>query len=199
MLFRSLGLASRWLRNPSLTRFSGRIERNHRGCPEAEDVPQQHPVAPLTVEGDSADAGGVRSLPRPETSPHSLRRVRDVRQAPGPRRLSGRTLEVSVSKSGPGEVLPLLTESQARELVTGALGRVLDLAPTTLRDDTPLAGVGADSVALIAFVDVLAQDGGLELDQGGDDVDEGLLRAVTVADLVEIAVIASGRSGTRRR
>lgn len=82
---------------------------------------------------------------------------------------------MSVSKSGPGEVLPLLTESQARELVTGALGRVLDLAPTTLRDDTPLAGVGADSVALIAFVDVLAQDGGLELDQGGDDVDEGLL------------------------
>ena len=68
-----------------------------------------------------------------------------------------------------------------------------------LRADTPLAGVGADSVAIIAFVDVLASDGGLELDRGGDDVDERLLRAVTVADLVELAVIASGRAGTRRR
>ncbi|MDQ1306760.1 MAG: hypothetical protein QG671_2592 [Actinomycetota bacterium] len=106
---------------------------------------------------------------------------------------------MSVSESGPGARRPPVTESQARELVTAALGRVLDLAPTTLRDDTPLAGVGADSVAIIAFVDVLAQDGGLELDQGGDDVDERLLHAATVADLVELAVIASGRSGTRRR
>jgi hypothetical protein len=92
-----------------------------------------------------------------------------------------------------------LTSASALELVTAALGRVLDLAPSTLRPDTPLAGVGADSVAIIAFVDVLAQDGGLQLDGGGDDVDERLLTAVTVADLVEVALVADSRPGVQRR
>ncbi len=92
-----------------------------------------------------------------------------------------------------------LTESQALGLVTAALGRVLDMAPTNLRPDTPLAGVGADSVAIIAFVDALAEDGGLDLDRGGDDIDDRLLHAATVADLVELVLIAGNRTATHRR
>lgn len=36
------------------------LEEKNRGCPEAEDVPQQHPVTPCALEGDSRHLGDLR-------------------------------------------------------------------------------------------------------------------------------------------
>lgn len=50
------------------------------------------------------------------------------------------------------------------DLTCRALGHVLGVSPTQLREDSPLSDVGADSVALLAFADVVeafAADAGL--------------------------------------
>lgn len=41
------------------------------------------------------------------------------------------------------------------DLTRRALGHVLDLDPTSLRDDSPLRDIGADSVAVLMFADVV--------------------------------------------
>ena len=46
--------------------------------------------------------------------------------------------------------------------VADAVGRVLDLDPSVLRADTPLADLGADPVAVVAVVDLLRQRHPLE-------------------------------------
>lgn len=48
-----------------------------------------------------------------------------------------------------------LSERARLDLTCRALGHVLGVSPTQLRDDSPLADVGADSVALLAFADVV--------------------------------------------
>lgn len=71
--------------------------------------------------------------------------------------------------------------------VAAALARVLDLDPGILRADTPLADVGCDSVAVIAFVDALAEQQGIGLDPSDDEVDQAVLTATTVGDLMRAA------------
>jgi hypothetical protein len=43
----------------------------------------------------------------------------------------------------------------ALDLTCRALGHVLDVDPTSLRADSPLADLGADSVAILVFADVV--------------------------------------------
>ena len=90
---------------------------------------------------------------------------------------------------------PGTVDAQAMAAVKAALSRVLDMDPAPLRADTPLADIGSDSVAVIAFVDVLAEDADIELDSGGDDIDAALLVSRTVGDLVEITAAALERQG----
>ncbi len=46
-------------------------------------------------------------------------------------------------------------ESDVLDLARRALGHVLDVDPQQLRDDTPLPDIGADSVAVLVFADVV--------------------------------------------
>lgn len=48
-----------------------------------------------------------------------------------------------------GPVIP-----SSMDLTCRALAHVLDISPANLRADTPLADIGADSVAIIVFADV---------------------------------------------
>lgn len=67
-------------------------------------------------------------------------------------------------------------------LVVGALARVLELDGSQLEFDTPLVGIGADSVAIIAWADVVS-DHLVEL--GLPQLDDGAVRnATTVGELV---------------
>ncbi len=50
---------------------------------------------------------------------------------------------------------PEANGSAALELTCRALGHVLGVAPTQLRDDSPLPDIGADSVAILVFADVV--------------------------------------------
>lgn len=86
-------------------------------------------------------------------------------------------------------------DAAALSAVTAALGRVLDMDPSSFRSDTPLTDVGCDSVGIIAFVDVLAEDANIELDSAGQDIDEALLVCTTVGDLVEVTAAALERGG----
>lgn len=45
--------------------------------------------------------------------------------------------------------------TDASQLTCRALGHVLGVAPSQLRNDSPLADLGADSVALLVFADVV--------------------------------------------
>lgn len=47
------------------------------------------------------------------------------------------------------------TRTGASELTCRALGHVLGVAPSQLRDDSPLPDIGADSVAVLVFADVV--------------------------------------------
>lgn len=71
----------------------------------------------------------------------------------------------------------------ALDLARRALGHVLAVAPSQLRGDTPLPDIGADSVALLVFADVVEGFGA----QAGIEalrVDSAKLRtARNVADL----------------
>jgi len=71
----------------------------------------------------------------------------------------------------------------AMELTRRALAHVLDISPTNLRADTPLADIGADSVAIIVFADVALGFGG---QPGAPKVridNEALRVAASVGDL----------------
>lgn len=69
----------------------------------------------------------------------------------------------------------------ALDLICKALGFVLAIDPAGLRDDTPLADIGADSVAVIAAVDLV--DAGLA-GRGITGIDDDQVRtARTVGDL----------------
>lgn len=52
-----------------------------------------------------------------------------------------------------GEPGPAGTD--ASQLTCRALGHVLGVAPSQLRDDSPLPDIGADSVAILVFADVV--------------------------------------------
>lgn len=84
-------------------------------------------------------------------------------------------------------------EDERLRLTRRALAFVLDLDPDQLRSDTPLAGVGADSVAVIAWADLLVED----LPAGGvGRLDaEMVRRAVTVGQLAE-AISTTGAGGS---
>jgi len=45
--------------------------------------------------------------------------------------------------------------NDALDLARRALGHVLDVDPSQLREDTPLPDIGADSVAVLVFADVV--------------------------------------------
>jgi len=71
------------------------------------------------------------------------------------------------------------------ELAARALSHVLGLFHWQLRDDTPLADIGADSVAIIVFGDV-AEAFAAQANLTGFAVDnERLRRAATVGDLAQ--------------
>jgi len=76
-------------------------------------------------------------------------------------------------------------DQAALDLTTRCLGYVLDVDPGTLRADSPLRDVGADSVALIVFGDVaeaFAASAGLS----AFNIDNGALRLSTcVGDLAD--------------
>ncbi|MGV1035803.1 MAG: hypothetical protein ACOYD0_02100 [Candidatus Nanopelagicales bacterium] len=79
------------------------------------------------------------------------------------------------------ERAPVIPSSM--DLTCRALAHVLDISPTNLRADTPLADIGADSVALIVFADV-ALGFGAHPGAPRIRVDNGALRvAATVGDL----------------
>src|SRR4051812_38642005 len=65
------------------------VRRASRGRSEAEDVAQQHPLAPFAVEDQCADARVVPALPAGQAAAHGLPDLRDVQQPPGRQRLSG--------------------------------------------------------------------------------------------------------------
>lgn len=75
----------------------------------------------------------------------------------------------------------------ALQLACRALAHVLDLDPSSLRDDSPLRDIGADSVAVLMFADVVegfAAQANLAI-----DIDSSLLRAAsTVGQLAESVV-----------
>jgi hypothetical protein len=75
--------------------------------------------------------------------------------------------------------------SEASQLTCRALGHVLGVAPTQLRDDSPLPDIGADSVAVLVFADVVeafAAQAGLP----GFSIDTTRLRrATSVGDLAQ--------------
>jgi hypothetical protein len=80
------------------------------------------------------------------------------------------------------------SQDPAFDLARRALGHVLAVAPSQLRGDTPLPDVGADSVALLVFADVVegfaAQSG-----VGALQIDSARLRvARNVADLANSIV-----------
>lgn len=54
--------------------------------------------------------------------------------------------------SEPQDHAPVIPSSM--DVTCRALAHVLDISPTNLRADTPLADIGADSVAVIVFADV---------------------------------------------
>lgn len=67
-------------------------------------------------------------------------------------------------------------------LVVRALARVLELDVGQLAPDTPLAGIGADSVAIIAWADAVSDD---LAELGLPQMDDGAVRrATTVGELV---------------
>ena len=139
-------------------------ERKKRGSPQAEDVPQQHPLAPFAVEGFGPHAGVVRPLPRTQAAARCLPGVRHLREASSSRRLSP------------------MSEPQRRPLsgaVAAAVARVLDVNPALLRWDTPLADLGADDVALVLIADVLIDEGHLN----AADIASALPQVVTFGEL----------------
>ena len=81
------------------------------------------------------------------------------------------------------ETTPAPTE--VIDLVRRALGHVLDIDPSQLREDSPLPDIGADSVAILVFSDVVeafAAAAGLP----GFVIDEDvLLQARSVGDLAK--------------
>lgn len=76
----------------------------------------------------------------------------------------------------------------ALAVVRNAVSRVLDVDPGVLRADTPLADLGCDPVALLAIVDLLAEDvpgadgGALSVEA----LEAHARGAVTVGDLVPV-------------
>ena len=66
------------------------LRRTDRGCPEAEDVPLQHPLPPLDVEGHRADPVAVPEprLRRAQAPAPGVRQLRPVRRPSGPLRLT---------------------------------------------------------------------------------------------------------------
>lgn len=77
-------------------------------------------------------------------------------------------------------------------VTTRALGYVLDVTPSQLRADTPLKGIGADSVAVLVFADVVE---GLGASRGMTPLhvdNERLRMARTVGELAE-SVCAGAR------
>lgn len=75
-----------------------------------------------------------------------------------------------------------MTQDDGRlRLAVRALAVVLELDDSQLRPDTPLVGIGADSVAIIACADVLTKD---LAERGLGVLDDGALRrARTVGEL----------------
>lgn len=75
----------------------------------------------------------------------------------------------------------MLGFEQALALTLQALAFTLDLDPARLRADTPLAGLGADSVAVIAAADVIES---CLAETGRGLIDDELVRtARTVGEL----------------
>lgn len=74
------------------------------------------------------------------------------------------------------------------------VARVLAVDPAALRDDTPLALLGWDSLARACLVDLLAADADRDIDVAG--LDRALADAATVGDLVVAREISS--AGVRR-
>ena len=69
------------------------------------------------------------------------------------------------------------------DITKDALGHVLDLDPAALRADTPLADIGADSIAVILVADVIERRAA-QVDGPGLVIDNDRLRlATTVGDL----------------
>src|SRR6478672_5095193 len=64
-------------------------EEIDRGCPEAEDVAQQYPLASFAVEDHRADAGGLQQpcVRRVEAAPSGMPHLRAVQGSPGRRGL----------------------------------------------------------------------------------------------------------------
>ncbi|NQU37622.1 MAG: acyl carrier protein [Actinobacteria bacterium] len=79
------------------------------------------------------------------------------------------------------EITP--SPAEALDLARRALGHVLDVDPSQLREDSPLPDLGADSVAVLVFADVVeafAATAGLS----GFAIDEAvLLDSRSVGDL----------------
>lgn len=75
------------------------------------------------------------------------------------------------------------SHAEASELTCRALGHVLGVAPSQLRDDSPLPDIGADSVAVLVFADVV-EAFAARADLAGFAVDPDRLRtARCVGDL----------------
>lgn len=75
----------------------------------------------------------------------------------------------------------------ALQLTCRALGHVLDLDPSSLRDDSPLRDIGADSVAVLMFADVVegfAAQANLSI-----DIDSHLLRTATTVGQLATSVM----------
>ncbi len=75
--------------------------------------------------------------------------------------------------------------AEASQLTCRALGHVLGVAPSQLRDDSPLPDIGADSVAVLVFADVV-EAFAAQAQLSGFSVDAARLRlAQNVGDLAE--------------
>lgn len=69
--------------------------------------------------------------------------------------------------------------------VAAAVGRVLDIDPTVLRADTPLADLGADPVALVAIVDLMLGPDGIGIGAASPESLD-IPSPTTVGDLAQL-------------
>jgi hypothetical protein len=131
------------------------------------------------VEGNRAHTRDMRALSRAQAATCGMPDLRNVRQAPGTRRL---TLAFSwCEMSASFDTRSSSVTETALACVIDALRRTLDLAPTaSLRSDTPLADVGVDSLARILVCDYLAASGWIVTDEDAGE-------AQSIGDLAERA------------
>src|SRR4051794_37875859 len=126
---------------------------NTRGRPQAEDVAQQHPVAPVAVESDRGRDRCLPPVPLAEAAAYGLQSLRDVQRSPGHRGLtpSDRMTRSPRSSSIARIAVDLLGGDDAPAVVVDGALRACDSDP-----DLHLLLVGPQTVA-DGFIAALAE------------------------------------------